>query len=316
MDSALLFAIGGKEDAGPRAVPEYRPVFEREPQDRAEQRHPAGRAGDGRRPDGALRPLRRRWPTGSSPCRPGRRRSGRELYFSELLPTFDAIKRRADDVLDLNQRNMEDENDRARDGRGRSIRLMVLALLGAAAVATLIAVAAEPVDPGADPGGDPGGPGDGQGRPRPGRARPRPATSWASWPTRSTRWPGRSASSARPGPPGCSGPSRRRRRRSTRSPTRSSSSTRPAPVERANPAARRILGVAPVRRRRSPGRRRPSSASPLAEVLGGRPDHLPTGLEHALCLRDDGQERFFLPRVLAIRGEDRACSARRSCSPT
>ena len=42
----------------------------------------------------------------------------------------------------------------------------------------------------------------------------------------------------------------------------------------------------------------------LAEVLGGRPDYLPTGLEHALCLRDDGQERFFLPRVLAIRGED------------
>ena len=42
-----------------------------------------------------------------------------ELYFTELLPTFDEIKREADEVLDLNQRNMEDENDRARDGRGR-----------------------------------------------------------------------------------------------------------------------------------------------------------------------------------------------------
>jgi signal transduction histidine kinase len=30
---------------------------------------------------------------------------------------------------------------------------------------------------------------------------------------------------------------------------------------------------------------------------------LPTGVENSLCLRDDGQERFFLPRVLAIRGD-------------
>jgi signal transduction histidine kinase len=42
----------------------------------------------------------------------------------------------------------------------------------------------------------------------------------------------------------------------------------------------------------------------LEEVLGGRPDHLPTSLEHTLCLRDEGQERFYLPRVLAIRGDD------------
>src|SRR6185369_10866660 len=42
----------------------------------------------------------------------------------------------------------------------------------------------------------------------------------------------------------------------------------------------------------------------LAEVLRGDPDFLPTGLDHALCLRDDGQEKFLLPRVLAIRDED------------
>ena len=68
-------------------------------------------------------------------------------------------------------------------------------------------------------------------------------------------------------------------------------------------------GPPPPRRRprrtgRSPGSPPPPLRPALAEVLGGRPDHLPTGLEHALCLRDDGQERFFLPRVLAIRGED------------
>jgi two-component system, NtrC family, sensor histidine kinase KinB len=42
----------------------------------------------------------------------------------------------------------------------------------------------------------------------------------------------------------------------------------------------------------------------LGDVLAGRPDHPPVGLDHALCVRDDGQERFFLPRVLPIRGEE------------
>ena len=39
-------------------------------------------------------------------------------------------------------------------------------------------------------------------------------------------------------------------------------------------------------------------------MLGGGLDALPTALDHALCVRDDGQERFFLPRVVAIRGND------------
>jgi hypothetical protein len=39
-------------------------------------------------------------------------------------------------------------------------------------------------------------------------------------------------------------------------------------------------------------------------VLGGRAEYLPTSLDHAVCIRNDGQERYFLPRVLAIRGED------------
>ena len=73
-------------------------------------------------------------------------------------------------------------------------------------------------------------------------------------------------------------------------------------VERANPAARRILGVAPSDASIpwvAPAPLRPA----LAEVLRGQADYLPTSLEHAVCFRDDGQERFFLPRVLAIRGD-------------
>ena len=61
--------------------------------------------------------------------------------------------------------------------------------------------------------------------------------------------------------------------------------------------------MAPVGRRAIPWVPPPPLKAPLAEVLGGRADYLPTSLEHAVCLRDDGQERFFLPRVLAIRGD-------------
>ena len=72
-------------------------------------------------------------------------------------------------------------------------------------------------------------------------------------------------------------------------------------IERVNPAAGRVFGVT------SPNGSSPWSPpaalrGPLAEVLGGRPDYLPAGVENALCLRDDGQERFYLPRVLAMRG--------------
>ena len=42
---------------------------------------------------------------------------------------------------------------------------------------------------------------------------------------------------------------------------------------------------------------------PLSLVLDGSSDHVTNNLEQALCLRDNGQEKFFLPRVLSIRDE-------------
>jgi signal transduction histidine kinase len=38
-------------------------------------------------------------------------------------------------------------------------------------------------------------------------------------------------------------------------------------------------------------------------VLHGGPDFLPTGFEHAVCIRDNHQERFYLPHALAIRAD-------------
>ncbi len=47
----------------------------------------------------------------------------------------------------------------------------------------------------------------------------------------------------------------------------------------------------------------PTLRPALTEVLHGQAAYLPTSLDHAVCFRDDGQERFFLPRVLAIRDD-------------
>ena len=219
-------------------------------------------------------------------------------------------------MLDLNQRNMEDENDRAREAAAASIRLMVLAPAGRGGRrhgdrrCVLSRSILEPIRAVTR---------------RPGR-----------WPgaisTRSCRSPTRDelgelaaafntmARTIREFRQ--AGTARLLRAQQTAQATIDSF---PDPVvvvdpagavERANPAARRILGVVTVGRRRSPGSPPPPLRPPLAEVLGGRPDYLPTSLEHALCFRDDGQERFFLPRVLAIRGDDEGCSAPRSCSRT
>jgi signal transduction histidine kinase len=70
-------------------------------------------------------------------------------------------------------------------------------------------------------------------------------------------------------------------------------------VERANPAARRLLGAVPTDGA-IPWVAPSMLRSPLDEVLKKHTDYLPTTLDHAVCFRDDGQERYFIPRVLSI----------------
>ncbi len=74
-------------------------------------------------------------------------------------------------------------------------------------------------------------------------------------------------------------------------------------VEQANRGARRLLGV-------SPAADLPMTWAPpqplrplISDVLAGRGDYLPLSLEQAIPLDDGGQERYYLPRVVAIRSE-------------
>ena len=135
--------------------------------------------------------------------------------------------------------------------------------------------------------------------------RRRPATSWASWPSRSTamarhdpRVPAGGDRPAAAGPADGAG--------DDRLVPRPGGGRRSRPGPSSGPTRRRAGSSAssPSTTARSPGPRRRCCRPALTEVLGGRPDYLPTSLDHALCLRDGGQERFYLPRVLAIRGDD------------
>jgi len=300
MDSAALFAIGGRDDRALAQYAEFRPAFDK---NLAVERNNITLPGEQEMAD-KLTTLSRDYARLSDrfyalpPGSPGRP----ELYFAELLPTFEAIKRQADAVLDLNQRNMEAENDRARDAATVSIRLMVLALIGSAAVATAIALALSRSILGPILSVTHAARAMGQGD----YDQVVPASTRDELGELAVAF---NAMARRIREYQQSGTARLVRAQRT---AQATIDTFPDPVvvvdpagsvERANPAARRILGVT------ASGMAFPWSPpaplrAPLAEVLGGRSDYLPTGVEQALCLRDRGQERFYLPRVLGMRGDD------------
>ncbi len=234
------------------------------------------------------------------PAEPAGNRS--EFYFEQMYTTFLEIKNKADRVLEINQANMKSEDRKARDAATQSKRVMALALVGAALVASVIALMLgrsilEPI----------------QAVTRASRALTRgdvdqvvPVVSHdelgelaAAFNTMA-----RTIRDYRQ-----AGTARLLRAQKTAQATIDSF---PDPVvvvdptgtvERANPAARRLLNVIPSEDAAIPWTPPPQLRAPLADVLAGRPDNLPSGLEHALCFRDLGQERFFSPRVLPIEGE-------------
>ena len=229
-----------------------------------------------------------------------------EFYFRELLPTFEAIKAKADEILELNQKQMEVANGQARSTAAFSTRLMIFAMLGSALVASVFALALSRSILGPIKAVTLG-------------ARDMAAGNLDQVVPSTTRDElgeladafnamARTIRAFRQ-----AGTARLLRAQRTAQATIDSF---PDPVivvdptgsvERANPAARRILGVVPS------GSNGHALWSPpvelresIAEALSGdgatiRP---PAGLDQAMVCRDDGQERSFLPSVLPIRDED------------
>jgi signal transduction histidine kinase len=75
-------------------------------------------------------------------------------------------------------------------------------------------------------------------------------------------------------------------------------------VEMANPAARRLLGVVPRQKgQAASGIWHPPEAlrQPLMEALQGQRDFLPEGFDRAILAGSNGREQAMLPRILTIR---------------
>lgn len=300
IDSSFLFALAGREERAHAQFAEYRPRFEKAlttEQNNVTLPGEQALADELTSEFGRYLTLANRFY--ELPDTPDTQRT--EVYFADLLPMFKRIKDRADDVLNLNQRNMEQMDTAARQAATTSIRLMIVALLvtgvvGFGSALILSRSILEPI-----------------------RAVTRGARELARGnidqvvPVLTRDELGELASSFNV----MARTIREYRQAGTAKLVRAQQSAQatidsfPDPVvvvdptgaiERANPAARRVLSVvtfdSPI------PWNAPSSLKPLLDgVLSGEPDYLPTGIENAIVTRHDGQERFYLPRVLAIRDE-------------
>src|SRR5918998_1556891 len=139
MDSAILFGVGGQEARAREQFRESRPVFEKF---LAIERGNVTLPGEERMASD-LTALYARYielSNGFFALPPSDVEGRTRLYFHQLLPAFKRIKNRADDVLHANERTMERKDRQARMAAASSTRGMVVALVGATAIATLIAL--------------------------------------------------------------------------------------------------------------------------------------------------------------------------------
>jgi len=133
MDSGALFGLAGEEARGRSLAVEHRPRFEAALQTELGN---ITMPGEGERAErlrqlyAAYVPVLERV---VDPAIPVEER--RALYFGQLLPTFQQVKATADEILEMNQENMVEANDRARLLASQAGRRMALMLLLGTALA-------------------------------------------------------------------------------------------------------------------------------------------------------------------------------------
>lgn len=131
MDSGALFALAGEEGQGRTLAAEHRPRFEEALKTELGNVTLPGegeRAERLRRLYGTFAPTLERVLAPEVPLA-----ERRALYFQKLYPAFQQIKGTADEILQMNQRNMVEAKDRAREtAAGATRRMALLLLLGTA----------------------------------------------------------------------------------------------------------------------------------------------------------------------------------------
>jgi signal transduction histidine kinase len=301
MDSGLLFAVGGREERGRRQFDDYRPRFEENL--RIEQGNITV-PGEQEQADELDRQMRKYLASAQKffSLPPDKKAERVNLYFDELEPTFDKIRRADDQVLILNQDNMTAMDLRARTNARNSVRLMIGALLFAVLVSVSAALLMSrrivaPIHSLTDGARAMAKGALDQLVPAVSRDELGELTSAFNEMARTLR-EYRQAGTAR-----------LLRAQKTAQATIDSF---PDPVvvvdpvgsvAQANPAARRLLGVVPSTEPPVPWYPAQPLRSLIGDVLAGRGDYLPHSLEQTIPLADGATERYFLPRVAAIRTE-------------
>lgn len=139
MDSGLLFMLSGEEEKGKQLFQQYTPVFE---QNFDTEAHTITLPGEGELA-AKVKELHARYLDAAakfmalSPSDPARR----ALYFNQLLPTFTDVKETANHILDINQQNMVDANNEARRQSNVASRYMIGTLITGFIVATAVTYA-------------------------------------------------------------------------------------------------------------------------------------------------------------------------------
>jgi signal transduction histidine kinase len=139
MNAGLLLMLGGEEEKGKALYDQFLPIFEKNSDIEA---HNITLPGEGDL-EREVQQLHEKYLTSAgkffamAPGDPARR----ALYFSDLLPTSNAVTEIAGRILVLNRDNMVTANTRARQQGNDASRYMIITLLIAFIVATAVAYA-------------------------------------------------------------------------------------------------------------------------------------------------------------------------------
>jgi len=127
MDTGLVLMLGGEEERGKELFQQYAPVFEKNSDIEA---HNITLPGEGDL-ETKIQELHAMYMneatkfTALAPSDPARR----ELYFNQLLPTSTNVEGTANHILEINQQNMVEANNTAREQSHDASRYMLMTLL-------------------------------------------------------------------------------------------------------------------------------------------------------------------------------------------
>jgi len=135
IDSGLMFYFVGRQAESRRDIEKYTAEFQKALDTELHNITMPGEGGKGERIRSLFAEYLQILPLVANVDRPAAERE--KAYFTVLLPRFQEIKGLAQDILEMNQRNMYDANETARQQASSARRRMLLAIITCAVIAIL-----------------------------------------------------------------------------------------------------------------------------------------------------------------------------------